>query len=72
MQIAGARAARVLVCTFTMEPQTFDLSVPNRECADYGLDAYAASLRELNRLDKNICRYLRAAAESHGPNWTNA
>ena len=41
MQIAGdcgelVGAARVLVCTFTMEPQTSDLPVPNRECVDHG------------------------------------
>ena len=29
-------AARVLVRTFTMEPQTFDLLVPKRECFDHG------------------------------------
>ena len=27
-------APRVLACTFTMEPQTFDLLVLNRECVD--------------------------------------
>ena len=47
-----------------------------------GLDAYAASPGELNRLDKKTCRYLRAlskgraydsaATESHGRSWTNA
>ena len=47
-----------------------------------GLDAYAASHGELNRLDKKTCRYLRAlskgrahdsaATESHGRSWTNA
>ena len=47
-----------------------------------GIDAYAASPGELNRLDKNICKYLRAlskgraydssATESHGRSWTNA
>ena len=47
-----------------------------------GLDACAASLGELNRLDKKTCRYLRAlskgracdiaATESHGRSWTNA
>ena len=40
VQIAGdggelVGAARVLVCTFTMDPQTFDLPVPNRECVDH-------------------------------------
>ena len=29
-------AARVLVCTFTMDPRTLDLPVPNRECVDHG------------------------------------
>ena len=47
-----------------------------------GLDAYAASPGELNRIDKKIYRYLRAlskgkaydraATESHGRSWTNA
>ena len=47
-----------------------------------GIDAYAASPCELNRLDKKFCKYLRAlslgrtcdsaATESHGRSWTNA
>ena len=47
-----------------------------------GLNAYAASLGELNRLDKKLKRYLRAlskgraynsaATESHGRSGTNA
>ena len=41
VQIAGdggefVGAARVFVCTFILELQTFDLPVPNRECVDYG------------------------------------
>ena len=47
-----------------------------------GLDAYAAWPGDLSRIDKKICRYLRAlskgkahdhaATESHGRSWTNA
>ena len=47
-----------------------------------GLDAYVAWPGELSRIDKKICRYLRAlskgkahdhaATESHGRSWTNA
>ena len=41
MQIAGCDremvgVARVLICTFTMEPQTFDFLVTSRECVDHG------------------------------------
>ena len=41
MQIAGdggelVGAARVMVCTFTMESQTFDFLVTNRGCVDHG------------------------------------
>ena len=74
-------AARVLVCTFTMGPRLIFLSrivSASITC----LDAHAASPGELNRLDKNMCRYLRAlskgraydsaATESHGRSWTNA
>ena len=50
--------------------------------ATTGMDAYAASPSELNKLDKKTCKYLRAlskgkaydssATESHGRSWTNA
>ena len=68
MQIAGdggelVGAARVLVCTFAMEPQTFDFLVPNRECVDYGSHTLHHP-GELNRFDKKICRYLRALSLS--------
>ena len=41
MQIAGCDremvgVARVLVCTFTMEPQTLNFLVTSRECVDHG------------------------------------
>ena len=41
MHIAGCDremvgVARVLVCTITMEPQTFDFFVTGRECVDHG------------------------------------
>ena len=60
------------------ESQTPNLPVPNRT----DLVAYAASPGELNRIDKKVCRYLRAlstgtandlaATESHGRSLTNA
>ena len=41
MQIAGGDGelvgvARVLICTFTMEPQTFHFLVTSRACVDHG------------------------------------
>ena len=63
-------------------PWTGDRLVPNRQCVDYGSRRLRCITCELDRLDKKICRYLRAlskgraydsaATESHGRSWTNA
>ena len=74
--------ARFLVGTFNLEPQTPDFPFRIVSASITGLDAYAASPGELNRIDKKVCRYLRAldcakafdcaATECHGRSWTNA
>ena len=57
VQIAGdggelVGIARLVVCTFTLEPQTLDFLVSNYECDGHGLDAYASSPCELDRMDQ--------------------
>ena len=73
MQIAGdggelVGAARVLVCTFTVDPQTFDLLVPNRECVDHG--SRRKRCITWRALSKGRA-YDSAANEGHGRSWTN-
>ena len=74
MQAAGdggevVGTARVLVCTFTVEPQTFDLPVPKRECVGHG----SRRIRCITwrALSKGRA-YDITAIEGHGRIWTNA